>query len=46
MINEKIIRNFGEIAPKTITAAKVFNWKEIADRYDSIYKQKDQSPKE
>ena len=35
---ENIINNFDSITPNTILSAKIFNWEELTDRYDVIYK--------
>ena len=35
---EKVIKNYSNIIPNTVSSAKVFNWTEITSRYDGIYK--------
>ena len=35
---EKVIKNYADIIPNTVSSAKIFNWTEIASRYDRIYK--------
>lgn len=36
---EKIIKNFEDIARNTVSSARVFNWKDMTDKYDTIYKE-------
>ena len=38
---EKVILGFADLVPNTVSSAKVFNWKEITARYDTIYKTMD-----
>lgn len=35
---EKVIINFSDIIPNTISSARHFVWKEIAEKYDMVYK--------
>ena len=35
---EKVIKNFADIIPNTVSLSKKFNWREIAAKYDEIYK--------
>ena len=35
---EKVIKNYRNIIPNTVSSAKIFNWTEITSWYDRIYK--------
>lgn len=35
---EKVIDHFEEIVQNVVSSAKVFNWKDLAARYDSVYR--------
>lgn len=35
---EKVINNFSDIISNTISYSRIFNWKEISEKYDAIYK--------
>jgi len=35
---ERVIKNYSDIVPNTVPSAKIFNWTEIASKYDKIYK--------
>lgn len=34
---ERVIKNYSNIVPNTVSSAKVFNWTEITSKYDRIY---------